>query len=579
MKALLLFPPCWHPLMPHLALPSLTAYLRREGVEVMQRDLNLELYDEVLSKHYLTAVLQQLQRAERVQGKDRARSAAEAQARSWALSAGRDVASRIEQAKGIIRSSRFYEAAAGLQALLTVTDGLRLASIPYYPAELHLTGYDSPYPVDAAAAILTAARSRDYNLFHDYLTRLVVPQIARERPDLIGISVTSDRQVIAAFTLAHLLKEAGVRAHITLGGKMMTCWRDLWPEKLPLFPFIDSIILYAGEVPLCRLASALAGDGDLRDVPNLIYRAGGRVVANEIAPPEPVDALPLPDFQGLPLRRYLAPAPVLPIAASRGCYWHRCAFCNVGYGESASYAEKQADRVYEEVRALAERWNVRHFFFSDEAVSPRILKRLSRRLLESDLHVHWTGAARFEPSLDAATLQQMARAGCRMLMYGLESGSPTVLGRMHKGIELDTARRILREGAAAGIWNHTFFFFGFPGETPQEAEETIRFFRENAAHIHSACTGTFLLERHSAIAARPAEYGVSRITHPYDRDMPFYYDYQADCGVDAHAAEQIESGFLDTLPQKDKPHLYYHDIYRFLYASQFRPGEPFPPML
>lgn len=579
MKVLLLFPPCWHPLMPHLALPSLTAYLRREGVEVIQRDLNLELYDEVLSRHHLTAVLQQLQRAERVQGKSRVRSTAEAQARSWALSVGRDLVSRIEQAKDIIRSSRFYEAAAGLQALLAVTDGLRLASTPYYPAELHLTGYDSPYPVDAAAAILTATRSRDYNLFYDHFARLVIPQIARDRPDLIGISVTSDRQVIAAFTLAYLLKEAGVQAHITLGGKMMTCWRDLWPGKLHLFPFVDSIILYAGEVPLHRLSSALAGDGALRDVPNLIYREGNRVAVNEIAPPVPVDALPLPDFQGLPLRRYLVPATVLPISGSRGCYWHRCAFCNVGYGESAFYAEKQADRVYAEMRALAERWNVRHFFFSDEAVSPRILKLLSRRLLESDLRVHWTGAARFEPSLDATTLQQIARAGCRMLMYGLESGSPTVLARMHKGIELDTARRILRDGATAGIWNHIFFFFGFPGETRQEAEETIRFFRENAAYIHSACTGTFLLERHSAVAARPQDYDISRITHPYDRDMPFYYDYRVDCGIDAHEAEQIESDFLDTLPQKERAHLYYHDIYRFLYASQFQPGESFPPML
>ncbi len=579
MKALLLFPPCWHPLMPHLALPSLTAYLRGEGIEVTQRDLNLELYDEVLSRHYLTAVVRQLQREARAQEKDHARSAAAAQECSWALSEGRDVPGRIEQAKAIIRSSRFYEVAAGLQALLTVTDGLRLASVPYHPATLHLTGYDSPFPVDASGAILAAARTREYNLFYDYFARLVVPQIARDQPDLIGISVTSDRQVIAAFTLAHLLKEAGVRAHITLGGKMMTCWRDLWPEKLSLFPFVDSIVLYAGEVPLHRLTSALAGDGKLRDVPNLIYREGSRIVVNEVAAPEPVNELPLPDFQGLPLRRYLVPATVLPISASRGCYWHRCAFCNVGYGESARYEEKQADKVYAEIRALAERWSVRHFFFSDEAVSPRILKLLSRRLLEGDLHVHWTGAARFEPSLDAATLQQIARAGCRMLMYGLESGSPTVLARMHKGIDLDVARRVLREGAAAGIWNHTFFFFGFPGETRQEAEETIRFFRENAAHIHSVCTGTFLLERHSAVAAHPEAYGVSRITHPYDRDMPFYYDYQAPWGVAAEEAEQIESDFLDTLPQKERPHLYYHDIYRFLYASQFWHGEPLPPML
>ncbi len=45
-KVMLLFPPNWTPTMPHLALPTLTAYLRQEGVAVLQRDLNVEVFDE-----------------------------------------------------------------------------------------------------------------------------------------------------------------------------------------------------------------------------------------------------------------------------------------------------------------------------------------------------------------------------------------------------------------------------------------------------------------------------------------------------------------------------------------------------
>jgi len=33
--------------MPHLALPVLTSSLRAQGVDVIQRDLNLETYDAV----------------------------------------------------------------------------------------------------------------------------------------------------------------------------------------------------------------------------------------------------------------------------------------------------------------------------------------------------------------------------------------------------------------------------------------------------------------------------------------------------------------------------------------------------
>ena len=49
--------------MPYLALPVLTAVLRSHGIEVIQRDLNLETYDTVLSRPYLEQSLQRLRAA------------------------------------------------------------------------------------------------------------------------------------------------------------------------------------------------------------------------------------------------------------------------------------------------------------------------------------------------------------------------------------------------------------------------------------------------------------------------------------------------------------------------------------
>lgn len=51
MKVLLLFPPSWHPSQPYLSLPSLTAFLRQNGVSnVVQRDMNIELLDILLTE-------------------------------------------------------------------------------------------------------------------------------------------------------------------------------------------------------------------------------------------------------------------------------------------------------------------------------------------------------------------------------------------------------------------------------------------------------------------------------------------------------------------------------------------------
>src|SRR4029077_6593756 len=52
-KVMLLFPPEWVPTAPYLALPSLTAVLREAGHQVIQRDINIEMYDHFFTTEFL----------------------------------------------------------------------------------------------------------------------------------------------------------------------------------------------------------------------------------------------------------------------------------------------------------------------------------------------------------------------------------------------------------------------------------------------------------------------------------------------------------------------------------------------
>jgi len=568
--------------MPHLALPSLAGALSAHGVEVNQIDLNAVCFDSLLSSRNLRTVVRQA-------GKQKSRIAHQdlppdvqqekRQLYTWAEEQGPQIAAQIDRAKNIVRSKQFYDPAIGLDAFMQVTEGLRLASTLYYTSELQLLGYRSAYPIDASQAIRVAVRDRHTNLFRTLFQITVIPRIRRERPELVGISLTSADQVIAGFTLAALIKEAGLSTHVVLGGKMITCWRDQLAQAEALWELVDSAVVSDGENALLALVEALDRGKSLSSVPNLIYREGKKVHINEVSPPQPVDDLPIPSFDGLPLDTYLAPQRVLPVWAARGCYWGRCAFCNVGYGDSKHFREQCVDRVAEQMRVLADRYDTRHFFFADEALSPRMLKALSKRLIVLGADLNWTCCARFEPGLNCDILMLMRRAGCRMVLYGLESGSQAVLDGMHKGTKPETAARILRDGAAAGIWNHIFFFFGFPGETQANAQETIDFFWSNRQHVHSVCTGTFLLERDSLVAANPSEYGVTRLIPPgQHRDLAYYYDYETVSGIGARRASEIEEAFIASLPDKPAPHLYAHDIYRFLHASQFSATDTLPTM-
>lgn len=582
MKVMLLFPPHWFPAMPHLALPTLTAYLRAHGVEVVQRDLNAEVFARVLSRGYL------LQAVERLRddygphaGRRPARPALPPRERvQWALAEGPRLAAEVEDAVGVLRSDAFYDGPRARAAFLTVAESLELASLPCYPASLELTRYTPPVAVDASRDLLAAAGDPQQNLFLPLFREGVVADIARERPDIVGISIASMDQMLAAVTLARLIKQEGLPCHVTAGGPHITMLREALPQVPALWGLFDSAVLFAGEVPLLRLAEALATDGDLAKAPSLIYRDGARVRATPLAEPEPLSSLPPPDFDGLPLGHYLTPAPVLPLAASRGCYHGRCAFCNVGYGRPQPYQALPAQEVVARMLALHARYGARHIFFADEALAPHTLREMSALLEAQGAPVDWCGCVRFDRALSAGLLAGMARGGCRMLLFGLETASPPVMQRMHKGTRLAEMGRILREGAAAGIWNHVFFFFGFPGETLEQAQETVDFVYAHQGAIHSASPGAFYLERYAPVERNPARYGVSRVVRDPARDLAIGYDYEVERGLDAGMAELVVSRLLDVLPEKRFGQYYVHDVYRLLYAGHLRAqGAALPPWL
>ncbi len=577
MKVLLLFPPSWTPTMPHLATPLLTAYLRAAGLDVVQRDLNLEFIDRLLTREHLEWALAQLRRR---QGRGGRGPRPPADLVDWALAQGPDLAAQVEGAKDVIRSEAFYDGARSRPAMETITAALQVASLPHYPSSVELSALASGIPEDISAHLLAGARGARENPYTRVFRRGLVDPLVAERPDLVGISVPSMGQFLAALTLAHLLREHGLRAHITLGGPHITMLREAIVAVPALFDLVDSAVVSAGEEPLLALARALEAGAPLSTVPNLLYRQERTVVATPLGEAPPLEDAPLPDFDGLPLDRYLAPQRVLPLLTARGCYHGRCAFCNVGYGVGERFVQASAEKVVQQMLALHDRYGARHIFFADEAITPRNLRGIATALAERDAGLHWVTCARMERTLDGDLLALLARGGCRMLLYGLETASPRVAAAMHKGTTVPEMSRVLREGAAAGIWNHVFFFFGFPGETMEDAQATVNLLYSHADSIHSAALGTFLLERYAPAERRPAEFGIRHIVPAGARDLAIYYDYQVAEGIDNALAETIVERLMDALPDKTAPQFYMHDTYRFLYASRLHEeGKRYPTWL
>ena len=576
-KVMLVFPPDWYPSEPYLSLPTLTSVLRAAGHQVVQKDVNLEMYDWFFSADFLRRVLkkvpQQLDRLRKL-SKKRELEESEVELQLALCDCTREriaeLIEKAETAKRIVRSQEFYEADKLEWAINVFREVTATISLVYAPARICMPPMetDLSYKVFASAEVLEAVQDSQVNVYRDVFEHILRPCIEAERPDVVGISIVLQQQLFSTMTFCALIKEHFPHIHVTIGGNTVTRLRDALPDTPNLFALFDSAVVYEGETAFLQLVEAVGAGRDLAGIPNLIYRDGAGIHTSPLTYAEDMAALPPPDFHGLPLDKYFVPDRILPYLATRGCYWGRCEFCDHGEGYTAGYRTKKLEQIIEEIRQLKETYHTRHFHFTDESYPPALFRKLTRKLVESQLNVVWTTHMRFEKSLlDASVWNDAAASGCKFLHMGYESGNERVLKLMDKATTTDVIRRSLELSAKAGVWNHVMGFFGFPGETREDALDSIRFLEQNHELVHSIGFGTFDLSKHTPVAKNPDKFGVTPYKNPaWDLALDYYYTVRE--GLSVEEAERVFEEF-------ERDHYQGWDLkifireYVFLYVAKF----------
>jgi radical SAM superfamily enzyme YgiQ (UPF0313 family) len=299
------------------------------------------------------------------------------------------IAENIEDAKNVFRSKRdFYNANALSRARNILNQALDIISTAYFPTELDLVGFNNAMFQGSITDIKKLTQNEDGNLFAVLYEKHLIPFILKEDPDIIGISIACDSQLIPALTLSRLIKSRNKKAHIVVGGYVITLLSDTLMKYEELFTeFFDSAVLNEGEQPLLKLAEHISNGYELEGVPNLIYYDNGKVHANDILPAKDINLLPPPSFEGLPFDLYLNPEPVLPLLSSRGCYWGKCAFCSHNESYRWHYKNRDAGKVVDDMQELSQKYGAKHFAFSDEAISPNAIDKLSDEIIRRGITI------------------------------------------------------------------------------------------------------------------------------------------------------------------------------------------------
>ena len=392
--------------------------------------------------------------------------------------------------------------------------GERLAASAASFDPLHEALTDEPTLVDTAL---------------DELTRELIaqrPDLARPgaaRPDIVAITAPFPGNVYGAFRMARTIREVAPDTKLILGGGWVnTELRSLRDPRV--FDYFDYLTLDDGERPLLNLLTKLSGRP--ATLVRTYLRRGGKVVLeNDLTQHDiPQSDTGIPTYDGLPLDQYVSLMEMLnpmhrlwsdgrwnKITLAHGCYWKKCAFCDVSLDYIGRYDKPSTDLIIQRIRSLIAETGETGFHLVDEAAPPAGLRSLAKRLIAEKLTITWWGNIRFEKTFTPDLCHLMAQSGCVAVSGGLEVASDRLLDLMKKGVTVEQVARVTRSFTDAGIMVHAYLMYGFPTETVQDTVDALERVRQlfAAGCIQSAYWHRFTATAHSPIGLHPEAYGIT----------------------------------------------------------------------
>jgi radical SAM superfamily enzyme YgiQ (UPF0313 family) len=290
-------------------------------------------------------------------------------------------------------------------------------------------------------------------------------------PNLLAFTVTT---YLFYQTLAWVraLREA-IAVPTLLGGVHMS----IYPEETLSHHSVDFGCTGEAEMVLPQFFAALNNGGDLSKIAGLIWRDGERVVVNECAPLlMDIDSAPFPARHHLPNDRYYSFISQFqnftPMITSRGCPF-RCIFCEQG---GQKFRPRSPLSVGDEIDECYHVFKVREFDFFDSSftVQKQRVIDICEEIVRRGIKVYWAIRSRVD-LVNEEMLKALARAGCKRIYYGIESGDPDVLKTLRKETNIELIREIMALTRKHKIDTFGYFMIGSPGETAETVKHTIKF--------------------------------------------------------------------------------------------------------
>ncbi len=292
------------------------------------------------------------------------------------------------------------------------------------------------------------------------------------QPDLVGLTSFTVSLVDVALA-AKTAKEVNPSAHVCMGGHHAIAY----PHEAASLPNIDSIVVGEGEHAFTELVRSLADGLDITTIPGVYTAESLRTTAaakkdkrflnSVIVTPayvSDIEHLPFPNRRYMKHIRYQSivgvTANLTTILSSRGCPY-LCTFCNVPYKQ---YRERTPASVVDEMEeCLALGYEEFHFYDDLFNITPKKVIELCDEIDRRNLKVVWDFRGRVN-GIDRESLVRAKKSGCRMISFGVETGSDEGLKVLRKGTNVRKVLEAFKLCRELGIVTIADYMIGLPHE-------------------------------------------------------------------------------------------------------------------
>ncbi len=420
--------------------------------------------------------------------------------------------------------------------------------LAYIAGTVKQAGY-AYHVVDATGEALDAIRP--YPGRHDWMIQGLEPEeIVGRIPAasrVIGLSCEFSTLWPLTRIIADHVRAAFPDALLVLGGEHGTAVSDHVLRN----SVFDVVVVGEGEETFVNLLKAHQEQRPFAEVPGIAFRDGEEIVNTGLSPRKrDVDDISLPDWDSFPLEEYISRHQIsginlgrsMPLLATRGCPY-QCTFCSSPNMWTTRYIPRDPKRVADEMELYVRKYDVANFDFFDltAIVKRRWAIEFCEELIRRKLNVTWQMPSGTRSEVfDEEVSELLYRSGCRSLAFAPESGSPEILEKVKKRVDLEKLVRAAKIALRQGFALSCFFVIGFPDERPDTLRQTTKMIRKIAfLGVHDISVTKFVPYPGSPLFHQLQESGKIQLDDAFFVSPMDFYNSKAPSYADAISSRRL----------------------------------------